>query len=116
MRVALIAGSILNFLFVPAQAQTWVNSTGGRSCEETCGAVQKEPALAGNYYGPWHSGREFQGAGKFFTICAAEAEGLRPGYNLNNSPWREKCWVGYNSNEVGVPEFKCLCEHSRGLK
>ena len=79
MRVAPIAGCILNFLFVPAQAQTWVNSTGGRSCEETCSAVNKEAAVSGNYLGPQASRREAEGAGKYFTVCAAESEGLRPG-------------------------------------
>ena len=93
-----------------AQAQQWVASQ-GRSCEETC--KLRGGAISGTYAGLPRASGQFQkgqGAGAKFHVCRTSAEGRRPGWNLNFSPWREQCFVGFGGKESGNTSFECLCE------
>jgi hypothetical protein len=95
---------LLSILFALAAASgsaladpKWVEAT-GKSCPEACIDEGLIP-VAGGIYTPTKNA---------YYICAADAEGLRPGYNLTAVPART-CNVGHDSKEKALNNARCLC-------
>jgi hypothetical protein len=76
----------------------WVDA-GGAACPQTCSDQSMFAVGAGKYGGD---------ANRYY-VCAGEAQGLRPGYNLANASPGNACQIGFDSKETAFPIKKCLC-------
>jgi hypothetical protein len=75
----------------------------GQSCDAACNGAGLRAVNSGNYF---TNGRD---TGNAFYVCAGEAEGRRPGYNLRPN-WADTCMVPQAGSEVRTDRYACLCE------
>ena len=76
---------------------SWVGSN-RTVCSEACSREDLKPIASGNYIG----------GGQYF-VCATEASGIRPGYNLEGGRGDAACYVGRGGEEQYNHIFHCLC-------
>jgi hypothetical protein len=79
----------------------WIEAR-GKTCPEACDEADLRAVAAGKY-----------GTNNNYYVCAAQAEGLRPGYNLTSSAAPRSCNVGHDSREKGLDNARCLCHSKR---
>jgi hypothetical protein len=89
--------------FASAESTSWVKNpapTDAAPCLRICqdhGGKNSVAVRAGIY------GKEP------YYVCAADMEGMRPGYQVLNHPAGPVCNVGHDSKEKASPVAQCLC-------
>jgi hypothetical protein len=97
LKIGLISVLVLS-CSAQAIATQWVDGRGQR-CDLACEAQGANAYSSGTY----------RSNGEEYYICAGQAEGDRPGYNLAPD-WADGCYVGVGGQEIKARLYKCLCD------
>jgi hypothetical protein len=87
----------ISIIATESHAAKWVNGN-RNSCDVVCLAKNANAVSPGAYTN-----------GEPYYVCRTDAEGRRPGYNLQPE-WANSCTVGVGGEERASPEYQCLCE------